>query len=295
VVAGIHGGARPRSRSSLTRTFVPAAVPLARTVEVGGQPLAVSVTGSGPGVLFLHGSGPGTTASGAWRSTCAALAERFQLVTPDQAGFGRTPLPAGRRAGRALWTEQAVALMDLLGHSRYALVGHSMGGAVALSIAAARPDAVRCVVGIGCMGAEMALPAGLDRLWAARPTRDDAEHVLRLIAGDPDAPVAEEAVAARLDAMCAHDGYAGLFPPPRDRWVADLALTAAERAAVRQPVLLIHGARDRIVPLRDGAVPLVEQLPLADLHVLGNCGHSPHVERPEIVNRLTIDFLETHA
>jgi pimeloyl-ACP methyl ester carboxylesterase len=246
-------------------------------------------------VLLLHGSGPGTTASGAWRSTCAALAERFQLVTPDQAGFGGTPVPPGRRAGRALWTEQAMALMDLLGHSRYAIVGHSMGGAVALSVAAARPDAVRCVVGIGCMGAEMALPAGLDRLWAARPTREDAERVLRLIAGDPDAPVGDEALAARLDAMHAQTDYAGLFPPPRDRWVADLALTAGERAAVRQLVLLIHGARDRIVPLRDGAVPLVEQLPLAHLYVLGDCGHSPHLERTEIVNRLITDFLEIDA
>ena len=274
---------------------MPASAPLVRTVEVGGQPLAVSVLGSGPPVLLLHGSGPGTTASGAWRSTCAALAERFQLVTPDQAGFGRTPVPAGRRAGRALWTEQAIALMGLLGHSRYALVGHSMGGAVALSVAAARPDAVRCVVGIGCMGAEMALPAGLDRLWAARPTPEDAEGVLRLVAGDPDAPVGGEAIAARLDAMRAQTDYAGLFPPPRERWVADLALTAAERAAVRQLVLLIHGARDRIVPLRDGAVPLVEQLPLAHLYVLGDCGHSPHVEHPEIVNRLITDFLETDA
>jgi 2-hydroxymuconate-semialdehyde hydrolase len=274
---------------------MPASGPLGRTVEVGGQPLTVRVVGSGPPVLLLHGSGPGTTASGAWRSTCAALAERFQLVSPDQAGFGRTPMPAGRPAGRALWTEQAIALMDLLGHSRYAIVGHSMGGAVALSVAAARPDAVRCVVGIGCMGAEMVLPAGLDRLWAARPTRDDAERVLRLIAGDPEAPVGEEAVAARLDAMRAQADYAALFPPPRDRWVADLTLTAAERAAVRQPVLLIHGARDRIVPLRDGAVPLIEQLPLAHLYVLGDCGHSPHVERPEIVNRLITDFLETDA
>jgi pimeloyl-ACP methyl ester carboxylesterase len=246
-------------------------------------------------VLLLHGSGPGTTASGAWRSTCAALAERFQLVSPDQAGFGRTPMPGGRRAGRALWTEQAMAVMDLLGHSRYAIVGHSMGGAVALSVAAARPDAVRCVVGIGCMGAEMALPAGLDRLWAARPTREDAERVLRLIAGDPEAPITDDAVAARLETMRAQVGYPTLFPAPRERWVADLALSAAEHAAVRRPVLLIHGARDRIVPLRDGAVPLVEQLPVAHLYVLGDCGHSPHLERPEIVNRLITDFLETDA
>jgi 2-hydroxymuconate-semialdehyde hydrolase len=268
------------------------ASPRERTIEVGGAPVHVTLLGSGLPVLLLHGSGPGTTAWGAWRLLCEALADRFALVALDQAGFGETPTPAGRSTGRALWAEQATALMNLLGHRRYAVVGHSMGGAVALSVAAARPDAVRAVVGIGCMGASMPLPDGLDRLWASRPTRDDARAVLRLIAADPDAPVADAAIDARLEAMRAQDGYADLFPPPRERWVADLALTAGEREAVTMPVLLVHGAHDRIVPVRHGALPLVEQLANARLHVLGGCGHSPHLDRPDAVHGLIGDFLD---
>jgi pimeloyl-ACP methyl ester carboxylesterase len=247
-------------------------------------------------VLLLHGSGPGTTAATAWRSTADVLADGLQLVCPDQAGFGGSLVPPGHRACRALWTEQAIALMDLLGHSRYAVVGHSMGGAVALSLAATRPDAVRAIVSIGSMGAAMPLPKGLDRLWAARPTRDDARAVLSLIAGDPSAPIAEDAVEARLEAMAAQggDAYAELFPRPRERWVADLALSSAELASVVAPVQLVHGTRDRIVPLR-GALTLLEELPHADLHALGGCGHSPHLERPDLVYRLIADFLEAHA
>jgi 2-hydroxymuconate-semialdehyde hydrolase len=272
---------------------MPAAARTDHTVEVGGQPLHVHVVGSGPPVLLLHGSGPGTTAWVAWQATCEALAERFELVALDQAGFGASPMPVARRADRALWTEQATALMDLLGHARYSVVGHSMGGAVALSVAAARPDSVLSVVGIGCMGAPMLLPDGLDRLWASRPTREGAREVLRLIAADPEAPVADDAVDARLAAMLAQggDAYRALFPPPRQRWVDDLALTDP----VRAPVLLVHGARDRIVPLRDGALPLVEGPPRAHLYVLGDCGHSPHAERPDIVHRLLGDYLEIYA
>lgn len=281
----------------MTDVRAPAPVAAYRIVRVGGQPLAVRVLGSGQPVLLLHGSGPGTTAAGAWRSTAEALAGQMLLVYPDLAGFGDSPVPADRRAGRRLWTEQAIALMDMLGHDRYAVVGHSMGGAVALSVAAARPDAVRAVVGIGSMGTEMPLPQGLDRLWAARPTREDARAVLTLIAGDPEVPVGDEAVAGRLDAMSAQggDAYAALFPPPRERWIADLALSTAELASVAAPTLLVHGARDRIVPLRPGVLALLERLPRADLYVLGGCGHAPHVERPDLVNRLIADFLTSDA
>jgi len=282
VVARVHGGAGPRRRAGLTEP---------RTVALDGTAVRVQVLGSGPPVLLLHGSGPGTTAWGAWQSLCEALAGRFALVAPDQAGFGGTPLPPGRPPGRALWTERAIALMDLLGHERYAVVGHSMGGAVALSVAAERPDAVRAVVGIGCMGAPMPLPDGLDRLWAARATRDGAREVLGLIAADPRAPVDEAAVDARLAAMRGQPGYADLFPPPRARWVEDLTVSGA----VTAPVLLVHGARDRIVPLREGALPLVERLPDVRLHVLGGCGHSAHAEQPATVHRLLADFLERHA
>jgi 2-hydroxymuconate-semialdehyde hydrolase len=265
VVACVHGGARPRRRAGLT----------------------VKTLGSGPAVLLLHGSGPGTTAWGAWRALGEALADRFTLVAPDQAGFGGTPLPPDRPPGRALWTEQAVALMD--GHERFAVVGHSMGGAVALSVAAARPDAVRAVVGIGSMGARMPLPDGLDRLWAARPTEADARAVLGLIAADPDAPLDEAAVEARLAAMRAQEGYDRLFPPPRERWVADLVVDEP----VRAPVLLVHGARDRIVPLEAGRA-LAERLD-ARLYVVEDSGHSPHADRTGEVLPLIASFLEDHV
>jgi 2-hydroxymuconate-semialdehyde hydrolase len=278
-----------------------------RAVTVGGTVVRVHVAGAGPAVLLLHGSGPGTTAWGAWRAAAGVLARHAQVVAPDQAGFGGTPVVPGATAGRALWTAQAAGLMDALGIDRYAVAGHSMGGAIALSLAAARPDAVRAVAAIATLGAPMPLPDSLDRLWAARPTPAGAAAVQALIApapapgpvapgDDPGDPVDRAAVAARLEAMRAQggDAYAALFPPPRDRWVRDLALAPAELAAVRAPVLLVHGARDRIVPLR-AALPLVERLPDARLHVLGLCGHAPHAECPDTVLPLLADFLERDA
>lgn len=263
-----------------------------RTVDVDGLPVQVLDVGTGPAVLLLHGSGPGTTGSGAWGGTAQALSSSLRLLAPDQAGFGRTPLPPGSRGGMRLWTEQAAGLMDALGLASYAVVGHSMGGAVALSLAAARPQQVSHVVAVSSMGAPgVPLSADLEALWTAPPDRAGARDMLGRLLLDP-ALVTEAAVEARASAMVAGAPAFGLlFPPPRQRWVDDLGLPDRVLAGVRAPVLLVHGAQDGVTPLVTSALPLLERLPDARLHVLGRCGHVPAVEHPQEFRRLLAQFL----
>ncbi|WP_324651869.1 alpha/beta hydrolase [Georgenia sp. H159] len=263
-----------------------------RTVSVDGSPVRVTEGGTGPAVLLLHGSGPGTTGSGAWAATIRALAGSWHLVAPDQAGFGGTPLPPRSRGGLGVWTEQAAALMDALGHPSYAVVGHSMGGAVALALAAARPEQVTHVVPVSTMGAPGApLSAELDAVWAAPAHEDGAREMLGRLVLDQSL-VTESAVAARSAAMRAGEAaFATLFPPPRARWAVDLTLSVETLAAVRAPVLLVHGAQDRLTPLRPAVLPLLDLLADVRLHVLGRCGHAPAVEHPDDFHRLLSDFL----
>jgi 2-hydroxymuconate-semialdehyde hydrolase len=268
-------------------------------VDVDGCPVAVHELGAGSPVLLLHGSGPGTTGWGAWRPVAEALAARHRVIVPDQAGFGATPYPGGAPAPdtsrRAVWVGQARALMAELGAPRYAVVGHSMGGAVALALAAAEPGRVTRVAAVASMGVATPLPPGLDALWAARAGGDGAARVLALLYHDP-AIVTADLVRARDSAMRAGESaFAPLFPAPRDRWVRDLALERGELAAVRGPVLLIHGTDDRLTPLADAALPLLERLPDARLHAFGRCGHVPAVERREEFTRVLADFLEPDA
>ena len=162
---------------------------------------------------MLHGSGPGTTGAGAWAATAAALAGSHRVVAPDQAGFGSTPLPPGTSGGLRAWTDQAAGLMDALGETSYAVVGHSMGGAVALALAAARPRQVTRVVAVATMGAPGApLSADLNAVWAAAPGRAGARDMLGRLVLDQSL-VTEEAVAARADAMEAGaESFAVMFP-----------------------------------------------------------------------------------
>jgi pimeloyl-ACP methyl ester carboxylesterase len=237
--------------------------------------------GSGPPVLLLHGSGPGTTAA-AWTPLIAALAPRFRVIAPDLLGFGDSPRPAGSL--RAAWTSQALAAMEE--YETFAVVGNSAGGAVALSVAHARPRAVTRVVAVGSMGAGMPLPDGLDTLWAAPSAREVASLITYL-------PPSEDAVAARAAGMAAQPWYRELFPAPRQRWVDDLSLSSAELASIAAPVLLIHGAQDRIVPLRDSFLELLGALPDVRGHVFGRCGHASPLEYTDEFNRLVSTFLET--
>ena len=104
--------------------------------------------------------------------------------------------------------------------------------------------------------------------------------------------VTPTAVAARAQRWQAGaSAFASMFPPPRARWAEDLTLSAQMLARVRAPVLLVHGAEDRVTPLRTAALPLLEHLADVRLHVLGRCGHVPAVEHPQAFRRLVSDFL----
>ncbi|MEO3885495.1 hypothetical protein [Nonomuraea sp. B5E05] len=146
------------------------------------------------------------------------------------------------------------------------------------------------VLTMGAPGAP--LSAELDAVWAAPAGPIGARDMLSRLVLD-QALVTESAVAARAAAMRAGAAaFASLFPPPRARWADDLTLSARTLAGVRAPVLLVHGAEDRVTPLGTAAVPpLLEHLADVRLYVLGRCGHVPALEHPHDFRRLLSCFL----
>jgi len=254
-------------------------------VDVAGVATAVldtGETGSGlPPVLLLHGSGPGVSAAANWRAVLPALRAGRRVIAPDQLGFGGTATGESRTFGRAAWTGHALALLDALGVDQVDVIGNSMGGAVALSMAVARPSAVRRLVLMGTMGVAMPLPAGLDAVWGYTPSVEGMREVIGLFAYDRRL-ISDDLVRLRYEASLqpsVRDSWAAMFPEPRQRWVDDLALAGAELAAVRQPVLMVHGSDDRVVPWRSSSEPLVDLLPDCRLHVIGGCGHWTMIEK----------------
>ena len=262
----------------------------ATSVDVAGVRTAVIDTGlpfgdtpAAPPVLMLHGSGPGVTGLANWRPVIPALSTGRRVIAPDQLGFGGTATGEARTFGRKAWTDHALALLDTLGLDTVDIIGNSMGGAIALSIAAARPGAVRRIVTMGSMGVAMALPYGLNEIWGYTPGTEQMRHVIGLFAHNR-ALITDELVEMRYQASLnppVRDAWAAMFPEPRQRWVDDLALSGAELAAIAQPVLLVHGRDDQVVPWRVSSAQLIDLLPDARLHVLANCGHWTMIEKTQ--------------
>lgn len=278
-----------------------AAVPEYRQVLVGGTSTAVIDTGdpatggdpaagpaaspraeqTPPPVLLLHGSGPGVSAAANWRPVIPALRAERRVIAPDQLGFGASATGDKHGYGRAAWTDHALGLLDALGVAQCDVIGNSMGGAVALSLAAARPHAIRRIVLMGTMGIAMALPPGLAAIWAYRPSVEAMREVIGLFAHNR-ALITDELVRMRYEASqnpAVRDSWEAMFPAPRQRWVDDLALSGTELNSVTQPVLLVHGRDDRVVPWRSSSAPMLDLLPDARLHLLGNCGHWTMIEK----------------
>ncbi len=265
-------------------------VPASLTLDVGGVATACIDTGPAsetlPPVLLLHGSGPGVSATSNWRPIIPALSAERRVLAPDQLGFGGTASGEQRTYGRTAWTDHALTLLDTLDVGPVDIIGNSMGGAIALSIAAARPKAVRRIVLMGSMGVAMALPFGLNAVWGYTPGVEQMRDTIGLFAHNRSL-ITDDLVQMRYQASCeptVRDSWAAMFPEPRQRWVDDLALSGAELSAISAPTLLVHGRDDRVVPWQRSSAPLLDLLPDGRMHIIAECGHWTMIEK-------TTDFL----
>jgi len=256
-------------------------------VDAGAKRLRAVRAGTGATIVLLHGYGESLIA---WRGLFDRLAHSADVVALDLPGFGLSSKPASGYSTDSLAADVLRAL-HALGIQRAVLVGHSLGGAVAAAASIAAPERVRALVlidpavvtsprleeAVQQLKAAIAeyellrphLTSPHDRAWLAEP---DAESALYTTTGDSTYRTALQAVLREFDF-----GYLG-----------------AERSQqVLAATLLIWGEFDQLMPLRLGEA-LVRELPNARLEVVRRSWHRPHVERPDVVASLIVQFLDTH-
>jgi pimeloyl-ACP methyl ester carboxylesterase len=266
--------------------------------------LAYLVSGEGPPVVLLHGLG---ASSGVWHVQEPELARQHRVYALDLPGCGRSPAPRTSPSGD--WAVDVVAaFIETVVGAPVTLIGHSMGGTIALMCALQRPELVRSLVLVSTagLGSEvspllrvLSLP-GVDRLAelvVPRLMRRGGERwrhsIRRRFARPTDeaifGPVLDEAfqhyqrpeaIRAFMVALRAGTGWRG----QRRRYQLLHRLTE-----LAMPVLLVWGRDDRVLPL-DHAIRAAESGPL-ELKVLSRCGHSPHLEAAAIFTALLLDFL----
>jgi haloacetate dehalogenase len=134
------------------------------TIDCGDVSLRVRHGGSGPPVVLLHGH-PRTHAT--WHRVAALLADRYTVVCPDLRGYGRSTVPPDApghaRASKRAMAADVVALMDALGHERFAVAGHDRGSYVAFRAAMDHPERV---VALTTFGHAVPIVEALERMDA---------------------------------------------------------------------------------------------------------------------------------
>ena len=295
-----------------------------REVRVGDTSVHVRET-PGPGgptggtAVYVHGLGG---SSNNWTELAGALSGRCRGLAVDLPGFGRTPPPASGDYRPAAHAETLAAYLDGLrrqGTGPVHLLGNSLGGAVSLLTAAARPDLVRTLTLVspampdlrplpsrlgGRRAALALLPflgAGARAELDAHTPRERLARTMALCHADPHrvgdrafamaAEEAEERAALAWAPEALHHSFLGLLatwlsPSPRSLWAAAGRITV--------PTLVVWGELDRLVGVYR-ASRTAAALPAGRLLRLPDVGHVAQIERPRTVARAVLGLIDAAA
>lgn len=266
-----------------------------RDVKVQGVRLRVTECGEGPVVVLLHGL---FMDHRTWDVVAGELAREFRVVAPDLPGFGDSEKPPASkfRYDVDAFAEVIADLYAGLDLGRAAVVGHALGGAVAIALAARHPELVSRLVLVDSLCFET--PLDLRRRIALLPVVGGfvfkqlwSRGTFRGLFKDTVVSGADAGLLEKIDRY--YDAFNG--PASRGSALATLRATHDTRAVVAQtarigaPTLVIWGRDDRSFPPRFGR-RLAHQIHGAGFELM-NAGHAPHEELPEEFSALVTRFL----
>ncbi len=245
--------------------------------EFQGQSVFYAARGeSGPPVVFVHGSGGSHLA---WNGQLAALADTARAAALDLPGHGRSR-PPGRASVRA-YADVVCGFLDALAVERAIIVGHSLGGAIAQTLALENPDRI---LGLGLVGTGArlrVLPAFLEGLLADLAatvhTVTEAEFASE---ADPRLKQLSEQQMLACPPQVVHDDFAA----------CDVFDVMPRLDSIRVPTLVLCGSEDRMTPVKYSQY-LAAHIPRARLVVVQGAGHMVMVEKPDEVNRALSEWI----
>ena len=276
--------------------------------------------GRGPVLVLLHGI---ANSSQTWEHVAPLLSERFTLIAPDLLGHGESATPRGDYSLGA----HATGVRDLLtalGHERVTVIGHSLGGGIAMQFAYQFPERSERLVlvssgGLGrevhlllraaaLPGADYVLPVitSSQLLWLGRGVGGLLRRAR--LAPDGDVGVLARGFASldnagsrqaflhtvRGGAVGGGDDRVALAPHDQRRYPGGQRVSAHDRLelAALIPCLIVWGERDSVIPLAHGTAAH-EAMPGSRFEVFAGAGHMPHDADPERFAAILTDFCES--
>lgn len=241
-------------------------------------------TGNGDvAVVFLHYFG---SSGGAWQALAAALNDKVRCIIPDLRGFGKSPA-TGNAFRVSNYADDVAQLIDSLRLEKYVVAGHSMGGKIAMALAARHPAGLQS---LALLAPSPPTP---------EPMSDDARDELRQMFGD------REKIEAHLKKLCVQPLSEDVLRressqhlmASADAWNAWIDSgsredIAGDMAAIDVPVLVVGGEKD------DGITPellrreVIARIHQARMEILAETGHLLPLERHAELASLLNDWLK---
>lgn len=257
------------------------AAPEARELDVAGKRLRYLEVGDAAGVpiVFLHGFGADLNS---WMFNQPVLAEVGRTIALDLPGHGGSTKEVGA-GDPATLTDTVETALAALGIERMHLVGHSLGGALAATLAARRPELVVTVTLIAPAGLGQEINAAFIEGFVRASRRKDTAEVLHMLVHD--ASLVSRTMVEDVLRYKRLDGVTTALETVAHAWFPDgrqAVNIVADVMASERPVQVIWGRDDRIIPLEHADAIAAR----AQVHVLDQAGHLPHMEKTGEVNRL---------
>lgn len=257
--------------------------------EIHGAVLHYERAGRGPAVVLLHA---GIADSRMWEPQVEALRQRFDAIRLDLRGYGRSPMVAGQYAHAT----DVIGLLDHLGIPAAHLVGCSLGSATVLDVALAAPERAASLFlespALGGFHFDVE-PLEIDQAIERAEEKGDLDAVNELeIQKWVDGPTrATGEVPTEIRELVRDMNRIALTAPSLGEQLALTPPAAELLAEIRQPSRIVLGELDVACTRATGRF-LQAQLPGSQLIEIAATAHFPNLEKPELFNRLLLEFLD---
>ena len=275
-----------------------------QNIDIGGLPVRYLTAGEGPSLVLLHALGESALD---WQWALPELARTHRVYAPDLSGFGYSAKPSADYSP-AFFTRFVGDYLDALELEHATVIGNSLGGLIALRLALSEPARVTALglVDSAGLGREVTYALRLPTLpgygeattiWGKTPFGAAQRTWLRvpLLFARPERVPTEwseeqsrlaqlpgftEAVIAALRAQVNFEGQREVL--------------LDQLPQLQMPTLIIWGASDRIFP-KSQAQEAIGRLKQGSLEIIPDCGHLPHIERPDDFLAALGPFLKERA
>ncbi len=261
------------------------------TFTVNGHKIVATLAGNSqnPPVFLLHGL---MSHRGVWKQTLPVLEKKYYCIAPDLLGFGASDKPADADYGIVMQARRILAMADALKLPKFSVMGHSMGGQIAMSLASMlAPERVERLVSVG----------GVVTGQLSEQAEKNNVRWLQFMRGKPWLyGMARRLLGLRFFINFAFDAwFYDIAKMPASSFVQDayLALNPEQHISiaaaldaihaldvgkhlhkVKVPTLLIYGEDDKTVPVEQAYI-VQSAIPQCNLALLKKCGHFPMYEK----------------